>query len=127
MWNCICNGFINIVHPEDDADALKYVGLLTVCKILLFYIYIYIYIYIYVCVCVCCAFVALYNIHGTYIEMSMGYLYSTTNTNDVHRSDCIVTLQLLPISGGLILYILLLITTTTTTTSTLHVLGKVLG
>ena len=52
------------------------------------------YVYIYF------AFVALYNIHGTYIEMSMGYLYSTTNTNDVHRSDYIVTLQLLPITGG---------------------------
>jgi len=87
-WNCNCNSFITLGLPKDNADALKHVGLLTVCKILLIYVYIYF------------AFVALYNIHGTYIEMSMGYLYSTTNTNDVHRSDYIVTLQLLPITGG---------------------------
>jgi hypothetical protein len=31
--------------PEDVADASKYVGVLTICKILFIYIYIYIYIY----------------------------------------------------------------------------------
>jgi hypothetical protein len=35
--------------PEDDAGALKYVGVLTIYKILLIYIY------------VCCAFVGLHN------------------------------------------------------------------
>jgi hypothetical protein len=51
--------------------------------------------------------------HGTYIEMLMGY--STTNTNDVQRSDCIMTLYLLPVTDGLILCVLLLMTMTTTT------------
>jgi len=37
--------------PEEDADALKHVGGLTI----------YIYIYMCVCVCVCCAFVGLDN------------------------------------------------------------------
>jgi predicted acetyltransferase len=69
---------------------------------------------------------------ATYIELLMGYSYSTTNTNDVHWSDCIMTLYLLPVTDGLILYIMLLMTTATTTTttttmSTLHILGKVLG
>jgi hypothetical protein len=68
--------------------------------------------------------------HGTYIEVLMGYSYSTTNTNDVQRPDCIMTLYLLPVTDGLILYVLQLMTTTTTiiitTTSTVHVLGKVL-
>jgi hypothetical protein len=31
--------------PEDDADALKYVGMLTIYKIFLIYIYIYVYVY----------------------------------------------------------------------------------
>ena len=38
--------------PEDDADALKNVGVFTLYKIFLIYIYICIYIYI-LCVCVC--------------------------------------------------------------------------
>jgi hypothetical protein len=84
-------------------------------------------VYIYMCVCVYCAFVGmdneLYKMHGTYFEIFMVYCYSATNTNDVHRSDCIMTLYLLPTTDGLILYVLLLMTTTT---STLHILGKVL-
>jgi len=35
---------IRIRLPEDDADALKHVGVLTIYKILLKYIYIYIYV-----------------------------------------------------------------------------------
>jgi len=64
--------------------------------------------------------------HDTYIEILMGYLYSAANTNDVHRSDCIMTLSFLTITDGLILYVLLL-TTAITATSALNVLGKVLG
>ena len=37
--------------PEDNADALEHVGVLSLQKIL--FIYIYIYIYVCVCVCVC--------------------------------------------------------------------------
>ena len=64
----------------------------------------------------------LYKMHGIYIEILMGYSHSITDTNDVPQSNCIMTLYLLPITDGLILYVLLL-----TTRSALHVLGKVLG
>jgi hypothetical protein len=39
---------------KNDADALKYVRVLTLYDIYI-YIYIYIYVYVCVCVCVCCA------------------------------------------------------------------------
>jgi len=47
--------------PEDDADALKHVGVLTIYKISFIYIYMYIYmyIYIYIYIYVFCAFVGL--------------------------------------------------------------------
>ena len=48
MWNCNFNSSITLGLPEDDADASKYLGLLTVYKILFKYVYIYIYIYVYV-------------------------------------------------------------------------------
>jgi len=52
-----------MILSKDDADASKYVGVLTIYKILFVYIYIYIY----------CAFVGLvnklYKMHGTYIKI----------------------------------------------------------
>jgi len=38
MWTCNFNSFITLGPPEDDADASKHIGLLTVYKILLIYI-----------------------------------------------------------------------------------------
>ena len=62
MFRCICIIFRKSCpsicrrrkFPEDDADASKHVGVLTIYKILLTYIYIFIYI--------CCSFVGLGNI-----------------------------------------------------------------
>jgi len=62
MFQCIC--IITLVctrlrHPEEDADAWKYVVVCTIYKILLIYI--------------CCAFVFVYNklykIRVTYIKI----------------------------------------------------------
>jgi len=49
-----------LISPEDGADALKHVGVLTICKTLY----------------ICCAFVrldnTLYTLHGTYINIIQG-------------------------------------------------------
>ena len=70
------NNFLSLAStslrvPEDNADVLKHVGVLTIYKIL--------YIYIYICVCVCSVFVGLdnklYEIHCTYIKIIYTVLF----------------------------------------------------